>query len=302
MSALSSTQLVTESGHTAPVKLIQFGSNGVMVTADVDMRLHVWEDNSVKLKLDLRTPNPRHRPHDRIRSVSLDADCRAMAVAAGTRLVVLDSHTGDELWRHQVSEWWPFMLNNPQCVVIGSNHELYVTFDDGSLEKWNQNEGRIFKRKHRHTPVWFRIDEKQSVIVGADAYSLSSWDISTGSISRLTTLPDHAYSFACSVESSTIAIRTTNTILLYDAVSHELREVIDLIPGPPLIAFNPSGTRLGFSMGDNVCVLSLGSQERMILPASDSHLVSLSLGLEGEVWIGHVDGSVIRRSLGGESK
>src|SRR5437762_1095189 len=96
--------------HEHPVRLIVFGPNGLMATADTNIQVVVWKDQQVVCNMDERVTNQRHRAIDRLRSAAFSLDGGALYLACGSRLKSADPKTGRSLWKYVAPEWWPFMI------------------------------------------------------------------------------------------------------------------------------------------------------------------------------------------------
>lgn len=282
----------TLNGHQEPVRLVKFGPDSLMVTADVEMQVMVWQDNELITSLDMRAENPRHRPHDRLRSAAFDPTGKMLFLAAGTRLLAVDTQTGQELWRYHAPEFWPFMLASPQTLEIDTDGGLVASFDNGSFEKRNPDLSLVYRRKNREAPVWFSLDKEVRKLVGSDGHALTVWNLDDGSRAQRQTLEDHAYNFAFSAERGLAMARYADTLVIWSVFSDGAVQKIHLPPSPPILAFEPNGRHFAYAVGPDIAVRLLDGPGEQKLSSDGLRFVSIAFDEVGNLWAGMSDGTV----------
>ena len=279
-------------GHQEPVRLVAFGPDGLMVTADVDMQVIVWRDNVQVTSLDMRSENPRHRPHDRLRSAVFDETGDRLFLSAGTRLEVVSSVSGEQILRYHAPEFWPFMLASPQGLALDSDGGLVASFDNGSFEKWSKTLELCYRRKNREAPVWFGVDGVTRRMVGTDGHTLTTWDLETGSRIQRQPLDDHAYNFVYNARTGVAMVRYADKIVLWHAMTLEVIDSIPLPPSPPVMAMDAEGEVYAYACGPDVCLRWSGTSREVVVPADGLRFVCLSFDAQGRLWAGRSDGQV----------
>ncbi len=278
--------------HESPVRLIAFDRQGKMVTADVDMQTVVWADRAPVVKLDYRSPNPRHRPLDRLRSAAFAPDGRTLFLACGSRLLAIDASDGREVWRYSAPEWWPFMVASPQSIAVDNQGYYVVSFDNGSFERFSPGFRRVYRHKDNDSPVWFSLDQQARKIVGCDGYHICVWNMESGHKVSRVPVEGHAFAFAYCSATGLAAIRDAGTVSVWNLLGTESGEQITVAPGPPLVTFDELGTRLAYASGSEVALRDLSTGQTYLLDGSQPRLVTLSFDSKGQLWTGHADGSI----------
>lgn len=287
----------TLSGHESPVRLIVFGPGDLMVTADTNMQVCVWKGDEVVTRMDHRASNLRHRALDRLRSAVFTKDGSALFLACGSRLLSVDSFSGEVKWRYVAPEWWPFLIASPQSLALDSNDGLVVAFDNGTFERYSPSMERLYRRKDNDSPVWITLDEAADKIIGCDGYRIGMWSLKDGHKTNGITISDHAFAFAYSPETGLAAVRDTGTVALWSLLGSEVQERVPVPPGPPLLCFDADGQNFAFCSGDEVVVRNLSGESIHLPCGEESRLVTFSFGPDGSLWTGHADGAVRRWEL-----
>lgn len=287
----------TLSHGPSPVRLVDFGPQGQVVTADVDMQVKVWQGSELVTELDMRSKTARHRALDRLRSVAFTADGTGLYLCSGSRLVLADLATGAELWRYSAPEWWPFLIASPQAVARMDDGGILASFDNGTIERFTPDHERVFRVKDSEAPVWFTVDSAAGKIVGCDAYHVCVWNLEDGKKIQRTTLDEHGFAFAYAPSSGLAAVRDAGTLTVRNLLEGSVIDRVPLPPGPPLVAFDGTGETLVYACGNTV-VLRDGAGDRSVLElAGAARLVTLVIDQQGALWTGHSDGLVHRWTL-----
>lgn len=277
--------------HTAPVRLIAFGPENRWLTADTDSQIVFWKGDTAETFVDQRSANPRFRPHDRVRSAVFALDGRSAFAACGNRLLSLDADTGEELWRYRAAEFWPFMLGGPTCLSLNAAGGLVAAFDNGSLERFEDDHRRAFVRKSRFAPVWFRLDAASGRLVGCDGYTVTTWDQDDGKMTAKQRLDDHAFAFDYAFSSDTAVIRDAGKVVAWRLADGDLVAEIDVEPAPPIVVFSPGGSWLAYADGAELVVSGFGGLPTIRI-ADSSRFVTARFQDEQTLFTGHGDGTV----------
>lgn len=280
-------------GHKAPVRLILSGPQGLLLTGDTDMQLCLWSNDELLNTWDCRHPDPRRRPHDRLRSAAFSSDGSMFFVASGCQFLAVDVSSGDTAWTYVGREAIPFILSAPLDVKADGGGTVVVAFDNGTFVRLREDGVPLYRRRDNDSPTWLAIDRDRGQIVGCDSYCVRTWDLETGKRLGRTRIGHHAFAFDYSPVTQMFAIRRRNCVAVAKLGDDGPATTLPTRVGPPLVGLSHDGGTLAYADGNAVAVHFPATGDSALIEGLPDRLVSLHVGPNGSLlWTGHGDGSV----------
>ncbi|MCW5942213.1 MAG: WD40 repeat domain-containing protein [Fimbriimonadaceae bacterium] len=284
----------THEWHTGPVRLIEFSPDRkVLATGDGDMRLTLSESGRVLRSFDLHGRHSRGTATDRMRDVAFSLDGTRLYAAASRYLWALDASTGDVEWRYQGPNFLTFLINPPSTVAVAQDGSLIASFEDGLMEAFLPSGRKIRKRKDNDAPARMDFLSDRQTLVGCDPFTLTVWT-DQGTRKRWNARPDgHTLGSAVSTTMPRAAVRTLETVEVYDLDRFERVSVFPVGTGLPLVALDPVRDEVATASVSGVSVRSLSGELVAAAPTPGVRVTALEYDPSGErILVGGRDGGI----------
>jgi WD40 repeat protein len=280
--------------HSSPVHSLAYNHDGrFLATGDSHRVLRAWFESTPFLDANVQSINPKLQGPDRIRGIAFSPEGSQMYVACGDTLRAFDLITRNEVWRYQPPRSFGFLILSPVAVAASPVGNVLTVSDGGLVAVLSAAGKRIGQWWDNESPRQFSFSASGTEIVGADGFSVSTWDAYSGRrISRLRTR-ERIYGMALDAIRNLIATRTLHHVEFIDAEKMLPIERISAPVGLPLIAFSTDGRYLALGGREEIMLLEVGTKQCFVLPIEGARVVSITFHpVESQLAAGCSDGVV----------
>lgn len=278
--------------HGAPVQSLAFSSDGRWVAAGDTVRIvTVHCDQTQMLEMDLSSTLERHRPLDRIRALKFAADSRTLFAAAGPWLHAIDLPTGQIRWSFNAKPYLCFMITSPQSIAITCDGALVAAFDSGYIGLFDDSGRQTGTVKDSAAPRQCALLKDGSTLVGTDSFTVSAYELKTKRRMWRIRPSEKSYGFALSPAQDQFALRHMRNASLYDFAGKVLLE-LPVRPGLPLVAFDPSGSRLALGSRHGADLFTVDGLKLGDIQLAGSRVTSLHFSSDRRLALGCSDGAI----------
>lgn len=266
----------------------------LLAASDLDRRVVVWRDGRVTMDVSVRSEITKARI-DRVRSLVLDGERKRVYLCAGERLYALDTDSGMPLWSYRPRETLAFLIASPLDVAVLGDGRVVATSDNGYLDVWDANGGRLKSWYDNDAPTHLCATGSRSVAVGSESTRLSLYDIQAGVALARFSVGDRIVNLGGGGSDRTVALRTLGSVEIRDVETGEQLASFRTAPGAPTLAYCASREIVAFSDRD---ALTLGDAsgrllDRIELPAEWGMALALAFAPDGSrLYTGFRDGVI----------
>lgn len=284
----------TASLHDAPIKAIAYSADGRrLATADGDMRLCLSEEGRVAHSVDLSGNHPRGRAVDRMREIAFSPDGERVYAAAGRYIISVSADTGHVLWRYQAPNFLCFLVNSPTALAVSDLGEVFVSFEDGLIERFDPFGRKLKRRRDNDAPVHMAFLADGRTLVGCDPFTLTVWeDYATRKVWNART-GLHVLGFAANPRTSRVALRTAEAVEVHDVQEGTRVGAFPIGTGLPLVLWHPNRDLLATAGVDRVVLRDAGGESWAEAHTPGRRVTAIAFDPSGErLVVGGRDGVV----------
>lgn len=286
--------------HNAPIKAIAHSPDGRrLATAAADMRLTICEGGRVAHTVDLRGHHSRGRAVDRMRELAFSPDGERLYAAAGRYVMAIDAGTGAVLWRYQGPNFLCFLVNSPSALAVSGAGEVFVSFEDGLIERFDPFGRKLKRRRDNDAPVHMAFLADGRTLVGCDPFTLTVWEDNATRKTWNVRMGVHALGFAANPRDHRVALRTADVVEIYDVREETRVGEFPIGTGLPIVSWHPTRELIATAGVDTVTIRQPDGEPWAEASTNGQRVTAIAFDPSGaRLLVGGRDGTVGSFGLG----